>query len=285
MSCFPTARPTSSRCGHSVSTGATARNSGPGKSPLLPMPDCASASSVTTSARRSVRPVEEEGSTVTKSTVPAMVVFSPSIGKRVTVRMPDSPAVSFAQLSFRPVPSEVTTPMPVTTTMGLPSLSRGVAMIPPSKLKLLVDRFDEGHAFALPVTGPYNDNLGRSPRFFNLESGRIIRREQRAARDRQRRQRQTERKLGFHGVAKNRSCRAHGEAGVLAQERFFLGGDRFDAGRTGNQVAVVGEHAELRPEGFQRFCHRPRLFALREIGYHLVQPGKGLGATRLRVFF
>src|SRR5215475_12814805 len=26
-----------SRCGHSISTGATARNSGPGKSPLLPM--------------------------------------------------------------------------------------------------------------------------------------------------------------------------------------------------------------------------------------------------------
>ena len=69
---------------------------------------------------------------MTKSTVPAIVVFRPSIGKRVTVRMPDSPAVSFAQLSFLPAPSEVTTPMPVTTTIGLPNLSRGAAMIPPS---------------------------------------------------------------------------------------------------------------------------------------------------------
>ena len=69
---------------------------------------------------------------MTKSTVPAMVVFRPSIGKRVTVRMPDSPAVSFAQLSALPAPSEVTMPMPVTTTIGLPNLSRGAAMIPPS---------------------------------------------------------------------------------------------------------------------------------------------------------
>jgi hypothetical protein len=79
-----------------------------------------------------VRPVEEEGSTVTKSTVPAIVVFRPSIGKRVTVRMPDSPAVSLAQLSSLPAPSDVTTPIPVTTTIGLPNLSRGAVMMSPS---------------------------------------------------------------------------------------------------------------------------------------------------------
>ena len=89
-----------------------------------------SASSVAISASRSVRPVEENGSTVTKSTVPAIVVFRPSIGKRVMVRMPDSPAVSFAQLSALPAPSDVTTPMPVTTTIGLPNLSRGAVMFP-----------------------------------------------------------------------------------------------------------------------------------------------------------
>ena len=71
-----------------------------------------------------MRAVEVNGSTVTKSTVPAIVVFSPSIGKRVTVRMPDSPAVSLAQLSALPAPSDVTMPMPVTTTIGLPKLSR-----------------------------------------------------------------------------------------------------------------------------------------------------------------
>ena len=39
------------------------------------------------------------------------------------VLMPDSPAVSFAQLSVLPAPSEVTTPRPVTTTIGRPNLS------------------------------------------------------------------------------------------------------------------------------------------------------------------
>ena len=59
----------------------------------------------------------------TKSTVPAMRVLRPSVGKRVMARMPDSPAVSLAQLSALPAPSEVTTPMPVTTTTGRPALS------------------------------------------------------------------------------------------------------------------------------------------------------------------
>jgi hypothetical protein len=66
-----------------------------------------------------------------KSIDPAMVVFSPSVGKRVMVRMPDSPAVSFFQLSALPAPSEVTTPMPVTTTMGLPNLSCVAVMLSP----------------------------------------------------------------------------------------------------------------------------------------------------------
>src|SRR5713226_8209687 len=153
------ARPASSRCGHSTSTGATARNSGPGKSPLLPMPDCATASSVAISASFSVSAVDEEGSTVTKSTVPAIVVFRPSIGKRVTVRMPDSPAVSLAQLSSLPAPSEVTTPIPVTTTIGLPNLSRGAVMMSPQVQ--LLDRLDQGHALTPPVPGPDHHNLGR----------------------------------------------------------------------------------------------------------------------------
>ena len=44
------------------------------------------------------------------------------------VRMPDSPAVSFFQLSVLPAPSEVMTPMPVTTTIGRPNLSRVAVM-------------------------------------------------------------------------------------------------------------------------------------------------------------
>jgi hypothetical protein len=53
------------------------------------------------------------------------------------VRIPDSPAVSFFQLSDLPDPSEVTTPMPVTTTIGLPNLSRVAAMFSPRQRPLL----------------------------------------------------------------------------------------------------------------------------------------------------
>ena len=55
-----------------------------------------------------------------KSTVPAMRVLRWSVGKRVMAWMPDLPAVSASQLSLRPMPSEVTTPMPVTATIGRP---------------------------------------------------------------------------------------------------------------------------------------------------------------------
>jgi hypothetical protein len=45
--------------------------------------------------------------------------------------MPDSPAVSFFQLSALPAPSEVMTPMPVTTTTGRPFWSREDVMLEP----------------------------------------------------------------------------------------------------------------------------------------------------------
>src|SRR6202047_1462618 len=219
----PVARASSSRCGHSTSTGATARNSGPGKSPLEPMADCSSASSVASSARRSVSPVDENGSTSRKSTVPAMVVFRPSIGKRVTVRMPEQPALSFAQLSVLPAPSEVTTPMPVTTTIGLPNLSRGAVMFsPPVKSPSSPNRLDERHPFAAPVTCAYHYNLGRRLGHFNLQPRGIVRRKQAAARDRKRSQAQSQRKLGFHGVAEHGAGRPHREIRMLLQERSFL---------------------------------------------------------------
>ena len=101
---------------------------------------------------------------MTKSIVPAIVDFRPSIGKRVTVWMPDSPAVSLAQLSVLLAPSDVTMPMPVTTTIGLPKLSRGAVMMFPVSMfprrVALLNRLDQGHAFALPVTGSHDHNLG-----------------------------------------------------------------------------------------------------------------------------
>src|SRR5215469_15999380 len=147
-----------SRCGHSISTGATARNSGPGKSPLLPMPASSIASSATIDAMRSPSSVEQNGSTGTKSTLPAIVVLRPSLGKRVMRWMPDSPAVSLVQFSALPAPSEVITPMPVTTTTGRPFLPPAAAM-----QASLGDRLDQCHALAAPMTdGGYRDARERA---------------------------------------------------------------------------------------------------------------------------
>ncbi|MHC2525288.1 hypothetical protein ACVIEM_002373 [Rhizobium leguminosarum] len=55
-----------------------------------------------------------------KSTVPAIRVDRPSVGKRLISWMPDVPDESAAQLSLRPWPSEVMMPMPVTATIGRP---------------------------------------------------------------------------------------------------------------------------------------------------------------------
>ena len=79
---------------------------------------------MTISARRSASAGAQNGSAGTKSMVPATLVFSPSVEKRVIARMPDRPAVRRRQFSVLPAPSEVTTPIPVTTTMGRPALSR-----------------------------------------------------------------------------------------------------------------------------------------------------------------
>ena len=78
------------------------------------------------------------------------------------VLIPDSPAVSFAQLSALPDPSDVTTPMPVTTTIGLPNLSRAAVMFfPAHSAPYSLHRFDERHALAAPVTRSDHHNLGR----------------------------------------------------------------------------------------------------------------------------
>src|SRR5205809_5265701 len=94
---------------------------------------------------RSPSSVEQNGSTGMKSTVPAIVVLRPSLAKRVMRWMPDSPAVSLAQLSALPAPSEVITPMPVTTTTGCP-------LLPDAIQASSADRFDKRHAPSPPVT-------------------------------------------------------------------------------------------------------------------------------------
>ena len=171
------------------------------------------------------------------------------------VRMPDSPAVSFAQLSVLPAPSEVTTPMPVTTTIGLPNLSRGAVMFSPSvePAPCSLDRLDQGHAFAPPVAGPDHDNLGRRLRTFQSP----------ARSDRSAETARRARSKAPPAPSPSGNCVSmvwpnsgaggpHREIRMLAQERPFLRRDRLGAGRAGDDGAVALELAELRPQRFQR---------------------------------
>src|SRR5262245_22287715 len=84
-----------------------------------------------------------------------MVVRRPVVSNRVMRRMPLSPAVSFVQFSSLPVPSEVTMPIPVTTTIGRPALSRVAIRAPPVPSHPL----DESHALAAPLSYAGDRNL------------------------------------------------------------------------------------------------------------------------------
>src|SRR5690606_10862928 len=131
--------------------------------------------------------------------VPAMVVRRCSVGKRVMRLIPERPAVSADQLSLRPTPSEVTTPMPVMATTGRPRLSR--TPIAPSfvqdrdhysaltpwrrrgSARRLVgersatgrslDRLDQAQAFAAPATPRVDDDRLRRRRHRLLEAGLV----------------------------------------------------------------------------------------------------------------
>src|ERR1700690_3535105 len=107
--------------------------------------------------------------------VPAMRVLSPSVGKRVMTLMPDSPAVSFAQLSVLPAPSEVTTPRPVTTTIGRPILSLPVVMffMSPS-----ADAFDQREGFTAPMADTGHHDLGQVAAHRLFQPGRVTGREE-----------------------------------------------------------------------------------------------------------
>src|SRR5690242_21438522 len=123
------------------------------------------ASSATSSASRSASVVEQNGSTGTKSTVPAMVVRSASVGNRLMRRMPDCPAVSLRQLSSMPVPSEVTIPTPVTATgapavvpLGEDAISFSLSVLTPQR-GLSAHRVQQRHAFAAPVADGRDHDL------------------------------------------------------------------------------------------------------------------------------
>src|SRR5450830_1909102 len=125
--------------------------------------------------------------------VPAMRVLRPSVGKRVMARMPDSPAVSLAQLSVLPAPSEVTTPRPVTTTIGRPILSLvdGILFSPSAY------PFDQREAFAPPMSDAGHQHLLQIPAHRPLKSGRVTGWKQTTMAERDRGERYVHGKLWF----------------------------------------------------------------------------------------
>src|SRR5690606_26290784 len=89
-----------------------------------------------------------------------MVVLRWSVGKRVIGWMPERPAVSAAQLSSTPCPSDVTTPMPVMATIGRPRWS--VVLV----IGRLLSRDDEGSALETMMSnGGGKRSLRRAVKF------------------------------------------------------------------------------------------------------------------------
>ena len=198
------------------------------------------------------------------------------------VRMPDSPAVSFAQLSVLPAPSEVTTPMPVTTTIGLPDLSRGAVMISPvDAAPCQLDRFDQGHAFAPPVAGSRPPQSGSARPDISTSSpvgslgGNSAPREIDSA----------------ASARPSGNCVSSVWPNIVPVARTAKSGCSRRNARSSDvtgsapvapvmTAALVREHAELRPQRLQRLRHRARLLALREVGDHVGQARERLGAAR-----
>src|SRR5262249_3144145 len=210
------------RCGHSISTGATARNNGPGNSRAPPISASPMASSMTISESRSASAGAQNGSAGTKSMVPATLVFNPSVEKRVIARMPDSPAVRRCQFSLFPAPSDVMTPIPVTTTMGRPALSRVPCMFLGSPCSM--DGFDERHALSPPMPDTGHDRLGQGTLRRTLDRRSVAGREQYAMTHREGRKRNIHRKLRLHPVADPASGRTYRCFGMLRQKTQLLAG-------------------------------------------------------------
>src|SRR5262245_60722245 len=147
--------------------------------------------------------------------------FSPSVGKRVMLWIPDSPAVSFFQLSVLPAPSEVTTPIPVTTTTGLPALSF-VAVISASPSG---HRLDKGEAFAAPMPDTRHHNLVQTAGHRSFHARLASWSEQLTMADCDRGERDIHGKLRLQPMAEICTRRADGNVRVLGQEAaLFCGG-------------------------------------------------------------
>src|ERR1700680_3941163 len=104
-----------------------------------------------------------------------MVVRRCVSGKRLMRWMPERPAVTAFQLSARPTPSEVTTPMPVTATTGRPRWARSASAMIETPPFGSVERLDEAHAFAAPDAPRRHDDPLGSRGEGSFETGLIAR--------------------------------------------------------------------------------------------------------------
>src|SRR6185437_6724168 len=252
VSLAPDLAATSIRCDHSISIGGTATNSGPGKSPRDPIPDSEIASSAARSAKDSdSAAVQDCGGR--KSMVPAMRVLRPSVAKRVMARMPDSPAVSLAQLSVLPAPSEVTTPSPVTTTIGRPILSLidGMLVLPS------IDPLDQRQGFAPPMADTSYQDLAQFAAHRTLYTGRVGRRKQTTMAKCNHGQCHIHGELRFQPVPDIGTGGTYGKVVMSGQECTFLGGDGRDASGAGNHSGIGRFHLvfDLIPQARQARGH------------------------------
>ena len=135
----------------------------------------------------------EYGSTPTHSTVPAMVVFRPSVGKRVIGLMPDRPAAIALQLSDLPTPRDVTSPMPVTTTTRRPLLSK--LALPMACAS--VHRRDEAEALAAPWAESGDEDSVGTRLARKLVAGAVERRIEDTLGNGQGRERHSDQEVGF----------------------------------------------------------------------------------------
>src|ERR1700744_4698293 len=231
-----------------------------------------------------------------------MVVRKPSMAKRETRRMPETPPVSFAQLSAAPTPSEVTTPIPVTATMGRPFLSC-VALVmrfpfcsvqaryakPEAgfrgrscSAKHSLHAFNQRQTLAAPIADPGHDHL-RQVRWTFPEIPRSRRREQLAMLDRRAGNPDIGNELGLHAMTDIRTGIANRKADL--PERDLLGRRRgLEPRRAGNDggvraVDLIGDGRPFLPQGCFDFAG----LATIAIGAHSREPSMRARAARLRV--
>src|SRR5262249_34197359 len=264
------------RCGHATSFGGTATNSGPGNRPRLPMPDWLIASCAAISPMRSHSDGPQNGSTVTKSTVPAMRGLSPSVSKRLIVRMPDSPAVSLRPLSSRPAPSEVAVPMPVTTPTGGPALS----CVPLMLISSSSHRLDQCEAFAAPMADAGDRHLSGRRFHILFHTGFVAQRIEHAVPERERCERDVHDELRLRCVPDITAGRAHGNPGQLCEKGALVGGRRLRTARPGKHRVMAGlkQGRDLLPQRVQRLRHRAGL-AIATVGSRSGKPRERLGVA------